>query len=177
RAYLTEAQSLSRTGSFGWKPSTGEIQWSEETYRIFQYDPTTKPTVELVLERVHPEDRALTQQIIDHASQEGKDFEHEYRLLMPDGSVKYLQIVAHALSDRSGSIEFVGAVMDVTAAKQAEERVRQSEAELRQLVDVIPQQVYVFDADFNPLFANQREREYTGLTLEEAKSKEVFARK
>jgi PAS domain S-box-containing protein len=176
QAYLTEAQSLSHTGSFGWKPSTGEIQWSEETCRIFQYDPTTKPTVQLVLERVHPEDRALTQQTIERASQEEKDFEHEYRLLMPDGAVKYLQIMAHALRDESGSIEFVGAVMDVTAAKQAEEKVRQSEAELYQLIDAIPQQVSVFDADWKPLFANQREREYTGLTLEEAQSKVPLAR-
>ena len=176
QAYLTEAQSLSRTGSFGWKPSTGEIQWSEETYRIFEYDPTTEPTVELVLERVHPEDRALTQQTIERASQEGKDFEHEYRLLVPDGSVKYLHIVAHALRDESGNIEFVGAVMDVTTARQAEERVRQSEAELRQLIDAIPQQVFVFDANWNPLFANQREREYTGLTLEEVQSKDAIAK-
>jgi PAS domain S-box-containing protein len=176
QAYLTEAQLLSHTGSFGWKPSTGEVLWSEETYRIYQYSPTAKPTVELVLERVHPEDRALAQQIIGRASQEEKDYEHEYRLLMPDGSVKYLHIMAHALRDESGSVEFVGAVMDVTAAKQAEERLRQSEAELRQLVDVIPQQVYVFDADFNPLFANRREREYTGLTPEEAQSKDAVAK-
>jgi PAS domain S-box-containing protein len=176
QAYLTEAQLLSRTGSFGWKPSTREIQWSEETHRIFQYDPTTTPTVELVLERVHPEDRALTQQTIQRASQEEKDFEHEYRLLMPDGSVKYLHIMAHALRDESGSIEFVGAAMDVTAANQAEDRVRQSESELRQLVDAIPQQVFVFDANWNPLFANQREREYTGLTPEEAQSKDAIAK-
>ena len=116
------------------------------------------------------------QQTIERASQEGKDFEHEYRLVMPDGSVKYLYIVAHALSEESGRIEFVGAAMDVTAAKQAEARVRQSEAELRQLIDAIPQQVLVFDANWNPLFANRRDLEYTGLTLEEAQSKDVLAR-
>ena len=118
-AYLAEAQRLSHTGSFGWKPSTGEHLWSEETFRIFQYDPTTKPTVELVLQRVHPEDRALAQQTIERASQEGKDFEHEYRLLMPDGSVKYVHVVARASSDESGNVEFVGAVMDVTEQRQA----------------------------------------------------------
>ena len=68
-------------------------------------------------------------------------------------------------------------IRDITDRKRAEEKIRQSEEELRQLVDVIPQQVYVFDADWSPLFANQREREYAGLTLEEAKSKDVFARK
>src|SRR5256714_8169619 len=77
-AYLAEAQRLSRTGSFGWSVSTGEIIWSEETFRIFQYDRTTKPTVELILQRVHPEEAALVKQTIERASQDGKNFEHEY---------------------------------------------------------------------------------------------------
>jgi PAS domain S-box-containing protein len=129
-AYLAEAQRLSHTGSFGWKPSMGEIIWSEETFRIFQYDRTTKPTVELILQRVHPEDAALVKQTIERATQDGKDFEHKYRLVMADGSVKYVHVVAHALSDESDGIEFVGAVMDVTATKQAEEALRRSESYL-----------------------------------------------
>jgi PAS domain S-box-containing protein len=129
-AYLAEAQRLSRTGSFGWRVSTGEIIWSEETFRIFQYDRTTRPNMELVLQRVHPEDAALVKQTIERASQDGKDFEHEYRLLMPDGSVKDVRIVAHAVCDESGSVEFVGSVMDVTVAKQAEEALRQAQADL-----------------------------------------------
>src|SRR5207302_3231849 len=127
-AYLAEAQKLSRTGSFGWRVSTGEIIWSDETFRIFQYDRTTKPTVEHILQRVHPEDAALVKQTIERASQDGKNFDHEYRLLIPDGSVKHVHVVAHALKDESGSVEFVGAVMDVTVAKQAEETLRESEA-------------------------------------------------
>src|SRR5438309_5672518 len=129
-AYLAEAQRLSHTGSFCWRVSTGEIIWSEETFRIFQYDRTTKPTLELLLQRVHPEDAALVKQTIERASQDGKNFEHEYRLLMPDGSVKYVHVVAHALSDELGGIEFVGAVMDVTVAKRAEEALRQAQADL-----------------------------------------------
>src|SRR5882762_3915121 len=129
-AYLSEAQRLSHTGSFGWRPSTGEIIWSEETFRIFQYDRTTLPIVELVLQRVHPEDVALVKQTIERASQDGKNFEHEYRLLMPDGSVKYVHVVAHALSDGSGSAEFVGTVMDTTESKRAEEALRRSESYL-----------------------------------------------
>jgi hypothetical protein len=70
-AYLEEAQRLSHTGSFGWRPSTGEIFWSEETFRIFQYDQTTIPTVELVVQRVHPEDAASAKQTIERALQEG----------------------------------------------------------------------------------------------------------
>src|SRR5712671_8047117 len=129
-AYLAEAQRLSRTGSFGWKISTGEIVWSEETFRIFQYDRTTTPTVELILRRVHPEDVALVKQTIERASQDGKNFEHEYRLLMPDGSVKYLRVVAHTLSGESGSVEFIGAVTDITERKRAEEALQQSESNL-----------------------------------------------
>ena len=129
-AYLSEAQRLSPTGSFGWRISTGETIWSEETFRIFQYDRATKPTVELVLQRVHPEDAALVKQTLERASQDGKDFDHEYRLVMPDGSVKYVHVAAHALSDESGSIEFVGALMDTTERKRAEEALRRSESYL-----------------------------------------------
>ncbi|MGA7625087.1 MAG: MHYT domain-containing protein [Candidatus Acidiferrales bacterium] len=129
-AYLSEAQRLSHTGSFGWRVSTGEIIWSEESFRIFQYELTTKPTLELILQRVHPEDMILAKQTIERASQDGKDFDHEYRLVMPDSSVKYVHVVAHALGDESGNIQFVGAVMDVTERKRAEEALRQAQAEL-----------------------------------------------
>ena len=131
-AYFAEAQRLSHTGSFGWQPSTGEIIWSEETFRIFQYDPSTTPTVELLLQRVHPEDAAFVEQTIARAAQDGKDFDHEYRLVMRDGSVKYIHVVAHALGDRSDGIEFVGAVMDVTAVRRTEEALRRSETLLWQ---------------------------------------------
>jgi len=77
------------------------------------------PTVELILQRVHPEDAALVKQTIERAAQDRKDFWHEYRLVMPDGAVKHVNVVVRALNDESGSIEFVGAVMDVTAAKEA----------------------------------------------------------
>jgi PAS domain S-box-containing protein len=129
-AYLAEAQRLSHTGSFGWKPSTGEIIWSEETFRVFQYDRTTTPTVELILQRVHPEDVALVKQTIERATQDGKNFEHEYRLLMPDGSLKHVHVVAHAQRDESGELEFVGAVMDTTAVKDVEKKLRRSEESL-----------------------------------------------
>jgi PAS domain-containing protein len=130
QAYLAEAQRLSQTGSFGWRLSTGEIPWSEETFRIFQYDRTTTPTVELILQRVHPEDAALVRQTIERASHDGKDFEHEYRLVMPDGAIKHVNVVARALNDESDGIEFVGAVMDVSDRKRAEEALRRSEGYL-----------------------------------------------
>jgi PAS domain S-box-containing protein len=128
--YLTEAQRLSRTGSFGWSVASGEIVWSDETFRIFQYDRTTRPILEFIVQRTHPEDRAAVQHTIDRASVDGNDFDHEYRLLMPDGSTKYVHAVAHAARASSGSIEFIGAVTDVTVARDAERKLRRSEAYL-----------------------------------------------
>src|SRR6201987_2386932 len=134
-AYLAEAQRLSHTGSFGWNTRSGELFWSEETFQIFQYDQTTKPTAELILQRVYPEDAALVKQTIERASQDGKDFEHEYRLLMPDGSLKYVHALAHASRDNAGGIEFVGAVSDVTPRKRAEEALRKSEERWRSVFE------------------------------------------
>src|SRR6266478_1428524 len=128
--YLSEAQRLSHTGSFGWCVSTGEINWSEETLRIFQYERSTKPTIELILQRVHPEDASSFKETVARASQDGKDFEHEYRLVMPDGAVKHVHVVAHAERDELGVIEFVGAVMDTTESKHAEKKLRRGEESL-----------------------------------------------
>jgi PAS domain S-box-containing protein len=128
--YLAEAQRLSNTGSFGWSISSGEISWSEETFRIFQYDRTTKPTVQLILQRVHPEEVVQVKQTMESASMKGENFEHEYRLAMPDNSVKYVHVVARAVSDKPASVEFVGAVMDVTERKRAEEALRDAQANL-----------------------------------------------
>jgi PAS domain S-box-containing protein len=120
-AYLAEAQKLSHTGSFGWDVSSGKIYWSQETFRIFGYDPPTEPTLELVFHRIHPEDRALVRQVVDRVSQERKEFDFEHRLLMPNGSVKYLRVVGRPSKDESGSFEFMGAVMDISDLKHAEE--------------------------------------------------------
>jgi transcriptional regulator with PAS, ATPase and Fis domain len=135
-AYLSETQRLSQTGSLGWIPSSGEIIWSSETYRIFDYDPAIKPIVEMVLQRVHPEERSLVQQLIDQASHAGKDWNLDHRLLMPDGSVKHLHVVAHAVNDESkGEVSFVGAVMDATAGKQSEQALEQALNEIKTLKD------------------------------------------
>ena len=171
-AYLAEAQRLSHTGSFGWKLSTREITWSEETFRIFQYDQSTKPTVELVLQRVHPEDTASVKETIASASRDGKDFEHEYRLVMPDGTIKYVHVVAHAERDESGEIEFVGAVMDVSDRKRAEEELRQSEAlaeqRLRLVVDTTPAMINSCGPDGYLDYVNKGWLDYFGFSLETA---------
>jgi PAS domain S-box-containing protein len=135
--YLAEAQRLSLTGSFGWNPTSGKIYWSDETYRIFGCEPTIKPTVQLVLERTHPDDRMRLRQIIDRASSQRSDFDAEHRLLMADGSVKHVRAVAHpSTSEDPENFEFVGAVMDITERKRAEEereRLRQLEVDLAHL--------------------------------------------
>jgi PAS domain S-box-containing protein len=128
--YLAEAQRLSRTGSFGWNVLSGEIYWSEETHNIFESDRAVKPTLELVFRRIHPDDRALVQQIIDQASEARANLDFEHRLLMPDGSVKHLHVLAHALKPSSRSLEYVGAVTDVTGRKRTEETLREREAYL-----------------------------------------------
>src|SRR3954469_1154224 len=122
-AYLAEAQRLSHTGSFGWKPDSGEIVWSEETYRIFEYDRAEKPTLDMVFQRIHPQDRALAQQVIEGVSS-STDFEHQYRLVMPSGAIKHIRVRAHALPDSSGNIEVIGAVTDITERETAEDNIR-----------------------------------------------------
>ena len=128
--YLTEAQRLSRTGSFGWNVSSGEILWSEECFRIYGYNEAPSVTVDMVLQRTHPDDLALVQRTIDRASSDGKDFDYRYRLLMPDGAVKHVHVAAHAVRDQADQLEFIGALIDVTAAKQAEEELHKAQTEL-----------------------------------------------
>jgi signal transduction histidine kinase len=128
-AYLAEAQRLSHTGSFGWSAASGFV-WSDETFRIFELDRATAPTVGAIIQRTHPQDRERVQRFIDHASRGGGDWDVEHRLLMPDGAVKFLHVVVHAVRDEAGVLSFVGAVMDVTAAKRAEEAVQAAQAEL-----------------------------------------------
>jgi len=166
-AYLAEAQELSHTGSFGWDVSSGEIYWSPETFRIFEYEPTAKVTIELIMQRTHPEDRPLVQQLIERVSRERTDFEFEHRLLMADRSVKYLRVIGSPSENKDGWFEFVGAVTDITERKRAEEKVRQSEKELRQLLDFTPQHVTVLGPDRSRLYNNHAALDYHGLTLEE----------
>jgi PAS domain S-box-containing protein len=132
--YLAEAERLSHTGSFGWNASTGELYWSDGAYRVFGYEPGTKPTVQLVIDRTHPDDRMRHRQIIDRAAKEGSEYIAEHRLLMVDGSVKYVQAVAHRLTrEDPEALVFVGAITDITERKRAEEereRLRRLEADL-----------------------------------------------
>jgi PAS domain S-box-containing protein len=128
--YLAEAQRLSRTGSFGLNRAREEIYWSEETYKIFEFDRAVIPTLELAFQRFHPDDVERVRQNIDRAAGAREDLDFEHRLLMPDGSVKHLHVMARAVQSASGNLEYLGAVTDITAAKQAEETLRESESYL-----------------------------------------------
>jgi PAS domain S-box-containing protein len=134
-AYLAEAQRLSHTGSFGWNLSSGELVWSDETFRIFEYTQGNKPTMEMVLQRTHSEDVALVQQLIDRSAGGARDWDLEHRLLMPDGSIKYVRVVGHPSENESGSFEFVGAVTDVTERKRAEADLQKALDEIKKLRD------------------------------------------
>jgi len=166
-AYLAEAERLSHTGSFGWRPDTGELVWSDETYRIFEYDRSVKSTIDSVVRRVHPQDRTEFQKVVDGASRGARDFEHTYRLLLPNGRVKHVHAIAHALQDASGHREFVGAVTDITEQRQAEAVIRQQEAELRKVVDTIPALVWSTLPDGSNTYVNKRFVEYTGSSPEQ----------
>jgi PAS domain S-box-containing protein len=133
--YLAAAQRLSRTGSFGWSPSNDEIYWSEETFRIFEREPSAKVTTSSVLERTHPEDRTKVQQLIDRVSRDRKEFDFEHRLLMPDGSVKHVRVVGNPSQTESGGFEFVGAITDITEHRQAQDELQKAIHEIKKLKD------------------------------------------
>src|SRR6201982_636182 len=119
--YLAEAQRLSHSGTFGWKVSSGELIWSDETYRILGFTRETNPTFDLVFDRIHPEDLDRMRGIKDRAAQNGMDLDVEHRILLPDGALQYLRAVAHAGRDSSGNLEYMGVVTDTTDRKRADE--------------------------------------------------------
>ncbi len=129
KAYMDQGEALGHTGSFGWNLSTGELIWSDETFRILEYDRNIKPTVDHIFKRTHPEDLTLVRRVIENAK-EGESFDFEHRLLMPDGSVKHVHVIARPLTSESNEVEFVGTVMDVTVTKKAFGEIRALKDEL-----------------------------------------------
>jgi PAS domain S-box-containing protein len=168
QAHLADAQSLSHTGSAGMEARTQRLFWSEETARIYGYAPGTEPALDLILQRVHPDDLELLKSQVERASQAGSDFNFEHRLLMPDGSIKYILNLAHGLRHVDGSEESVGAIMDITERKEAEQRLQRQEMELRQILDLTPHIIAVFGPHYRErLFINRTALDYFGLTLDE----------
>lgn len=136
-SFLAEAQRLSMTGSFSWKVATDEIAWSEQLYRIFEFEPRTPVTIERITSRVHPEDVPMLQERIERARAGGADFEYPHRLLMPDGSVKYVNAIAHGSVDAEGGLEYIGAMQDVTESRRAEEALSAARSELTRVARVM----------------------------------------
>ena len=129
-AFLVEGQRLSRTGAFFWRTETNEVAWSDELYRIYEIPQSTPATLDLTLMRVHPDDVARLNDMAAQSRAIGADFEHEHRLLMPDRSVKYLHITAHATRAPNGALEYIGAAQDVTLRRLSEEALSQARSEL-----------------------------------------------
>ncbi len=119
--HLAEAQRLSHSGTFGWKVDSGELLWSDETCRILGFTRETNPTLDLVFDRIHPDDRDRLRRLRDLATKDGMDLDDEHRLQMPGGVIKHVHVVAHAGSDSSGNREYIGVVSDITERKRADE--------------------------------------------------------
>ena len=174
-AYLAEAQRLSHTGSFGWDVSSGEIYWSAETFRIFEFEPKAKVTIQLIVQRTHPEDRPAVQQLIERVSRERTGFDVEHRLLLPNGCVKHVHVVGHPSTDKCGRFEFVGAVTDITDRKQAEaalvrsaEQLATQKAQLDELFEQAPEGIVLLDVEDRVLRINPEFTKIFGYTPDEA---------
>jgi PAS domain S-box-containing protein len=129
-ASLAEAQQISHTGSWRWTVGTGEVFWSAEHFRIFALNPATaQPSYATFIDRVHPKDQPAFEQVLERAVRERSRFQHEYRIVLPDGSVKHVQSVGQ-LDTEARDLEFVGTVIDVTERRRAEEALRNAQAEL-----------------------------------------------
>jgi PAS domain S-box-containing protein len=135
-ACLAEAQKLSQTGSFGWDAATDTVFWSEQSFRIFGYDGDFTPSIGTILQRIYPDDVAAVRLAMERATREKTDFDVEHRLLMPDGSVKYLHVLARLVVDEAGFLQFAGAITDVTTARHAEERWQRAQSELAAITGI-----------------------------------------
>ncbi len=168
-SYLAEAQRLSQTGSWAWSPDQDIRYWSEQCYRVLGFDPQDGlPRFEDFFQRLHPDDQSGFRDLIQTSTREKAEWEADYRIVHPDGPVRDIHAVAHPVLSTSGHLdEFVGTVIDVTERKRAEEERRRSEVELRQMLDLSPQQVAVFGPDGERLYANRIALDYIGLSLEE----------
>lgn len=135
-AFLREAQRLSQTGGFAWHPVPNETTWTDETYRLFEIEPGTPVTPEVSDLRIHPDDLPAVYEKVNQAREDGEDFFVEYRLRMPDGTIKYMHTVFHRSRDADGHVEFVGAIQDVTQRHLAEEAILKVRADLAHVARV-----------------------------------------
>src|SRR5882672_3171767 len=168
---LLEAQRLSHTGSWQHDVVSGMVTISPEILQIFGSNPDEDTSnAEFWFNRIHPEDRRIIQQVFERSESQKTDYQADYRIVLPDGTIKHLHVIGHAVLNESGNLmKYVGTTMDVTEAKQAEAKIRQSERELRQLLDLTPMHITEFAPDGSPLYNNQAALDYHGLTVNEWK--------
>jgi PAS domain S-box-containing protein len=172
-ANLAEAQRLSHTGSWALSPATTKIlYWSEECYRIWGFDPVQGlPNRETVWRRIHPGDRDRMYEETQEALRRKRDYKVDFRIVLPDGTVKYLEAIGHHLFSEHGElVQVVGTNVDVTERKRAEEALRESEYKLRQIIETVPSHLWTADPDGEPTHLNQRHLDYFGIRrLEDVK--------
>jgi len=136
-AFLAEGQYLARMGSLSWRVATGEIIWSEHLYRIYEFEPDTPVTLELIASRVHPEDLPLMADMVQRAQRGENDFEYKHRIILPDLSVKYLHLIGHRARENTEQVEYVGAVLDITQGRLAEEALERVRSELAHVTRIV----------------------------------------
>jgi len=168
-AFLVEGQRLSRAGTFSWRVETGEIRWSEELYRIFDFAPDLTVTLELIGSRVHLEDLPMLGEMIDRAKRGDNHFEYEHRIVMPGGSTKYIHLIGHAVRDAEGHVEYFGAAHDITQRRIAEQALETSERNLSMIINTMPALAWSARPDGEAEFFNQRWLDYTGLSAEQSR--------
>jgi len=177
--YLAMAQRMARMGVWSWKLSSGDMFGSEEFYRIFGIDPDkAKLTREVFLQRIHPEDLPRYESEIKAAVAERKNWELDYRIVLPDASIKYVHAIGKPVFDKSGDIlEFVGTTLDITERKRAEQELRQAEERMHAILEYSPTWIFLKDTEGRYLLVNKEIERVFGISLEQIKGKtdsEIF---
>jgi PAS domain S-box-containing protein len=172
--FLEEGQKLSHTGSWLWNPSSGEVKWSEEHFRILGVDPDQETSLALFWSRVHPDDRPLLEQAAAQAVDGKRDFEREYRIILPDGTVKHLYGIGHAVVDGAGVlVEFIGTTMDVTERKRSEDELRKQKAHFEKLFELAPEAIVLRDIENRILRVNRQFTKLFGFSTEETLGRNI----
>jgi PAS domain S-box-containing protein len=173
--FLEEGQKVSHTGSWMWNLRTGQIKWSQEHFRILGLNPEVdKPSRELFWMRVHLEDREALEQAVELAIREKRNFEQEFRIVLPGGTLKYVYGIGHAVVDEHGELlEFVGTTMDITARKHGEEELRKQKAHFEKLFELAPEPIVLRDTENRILRVNREFTKLFGFTAEEALGRNI----